>query len=714
MQANAPVTESVGSHLIPVSAEGEPHLATHQVGGIEGDHTGVVGDETLLVGGAEFDERHGPVGSLFNDLDAGGWGCVGKVGKSGQDDERERHDPSQRGPGGVHGGEIRQRGRLGKAVAAEVRGGFGPACRGPPRTSSATGPFALLPRCLPARYRTGLVTETKSPARRVGLISLGCAKNLVDAEIMLGSLLRDGVEITNDPSLADAVIVNTCSFIDAAQEESVDAILESSAVREAGNRGQAVIVSGCMPQRFREELPKLLPEVDAFMGIDQVADVGRIVEQAIAARAVKLAAPVPARRAKSVRVKSGLAKLDAGRGAEPAEEGSLRGTAEFGRTRQSVGAPTVDGAPLVDVTVRPNYVPHYDTPRFRLTPRHFAYLKIAEGCNHPCSFCIIPRMRGSHRSRVQSDIVTEAKRLISEGVRELNLISQDSTYYGLDLRPKHSRAISSPEKFTAATKALAVDATTLGTLLRELNALRGDFWIRLLYTHPAHWTDELISTIAECRKVARYVDMPLQHIDDSMLERMRRETDGRYIRELIGRIRKGIPGIALRTTFIVGFPGENEQSFEALLDFIRETHFERLGVFSYSQEEGTIAGKMLRQVTPKVRQQRRDRAMAAQHEVARSVAAGFVGRTIKVLVEGEASAKDLQKANVSSWEHGLIREGDTDMKSLTGRYLVARGEADAPDIDGRVYLRGKLPVGSFAKVKVVGHTDYDLIAEPVG
>jgi ribosomal protein S12 methylthiotransferase len=191
-----------------------------------------------------------------------------------------------------------------------------------------------------------------------------------------------------------------------------------------------------------------------------------------------------------------------------------------------------------------------------LTPKHFAYVKIAEGCNHPCSFCIIPRMRGSHRSRGQADIVQEARQLIAEGVKELNLISQDSTYYGLDLRKNGSRAISSPEKFTATAKSLAADATTLCTLLRELNSLPGKFWVRLLYTHPAHWTDELIETIAQCPKVARYVDMPLQHIHPNMLERMRRETSEQYIVDLIAKIRAGIPGIAIRTTFIVGFPGK--------------------------------------------------------------------------------------------------------------------------------------------------------------
>ncbi len=544
------------------------------------------------------------------------------------------------------------------------------------------------------------------------MISLGCAKNLVDAEIMLGSLMKSGVEITNDAASADAVIVNTCSFIDSAQEESVDTILESVELRDANQRGQAVIVSGCLSQRFREELPKLMPEVDAFMGIDQVAQVGDIVGRAIANRAGKIESGK--RKAESGKIKQRLNELEKSRDLSDHEkEESLRGTDKFRKTKTVVSAKS-PAAPVFDVTQRPVFIPDFETPRFRLTPKHFAYLKIAEGCNHPCSFCIIPRMRGTHRSRTQADIVKEAKALIADGVKEINLISQDSTYYGLDLRLNHSRAISSPEKFSAAAKSLAADATSICTLLRELNSLKGDFWIRLLYTHPAHWTDELIATIADCKKVARYIDIPLQHIHENMLERMRRETSQQYIVDLIKKIRAGIPGIAIRTTFIVGFPGETETSFNALLDFIRDTKFERLGVFAYSKEDGTRAGAMAGQLTDKVKQKRRELAMSAQHKVAIAVSESFVGREIKVLIEGEANAKQLQSANVSSWEHGLMREAETKNLNLkTKNFLVGRGEADAPDIDGRVYVRGKLPLGQFAQVKIIGHTDYDLIAEPV-
>ena len=545
---------------------------------------------------------------------------------------------------------------------------------------------------------------------RVGLISLGCAKNLVDAEIMLGSLLQGGVEITNDAAQADVMIVNTCSFIDAAQEESVDTILQSAALREARNRGQGLIVSGCLPQRFREELPKLLPEVDAFMGIDQVAQVTDIVHQAVQRRRERVARKSSKLKAQSSKSKI-LDRLSDLKSSDEKVAGDEKGLALL--TQHSPRTTQSSTPPLVEVHARPNYIPDFATPRFRLTPRHFAYVKIAEGCNHPCSFCIIPRMRGSHRSRQQADIVQEAKQLIADGVKELNLISQDSTYYGLDLRPNHSRAISSPEKFKSAARSLPAGATTLCALLRKLNELPGDFWIRLLYTHPAHWTDELIQTIAECPKVARYVDIPLQHIHENMLTRMRRETSQQYIVDLIKRIRAGIPGIALRTTFIVGFPGETEACFQTLLDFIRQTRFERLGVFTYSRQEGTIAGRMEDQLSAKIKKQRRDHAMAAQHEVAVQVSQSFVGRTIKVLVEKEAKANDLKRANVFSWEHGLIRDGETPNSQLATRnFLVARSEADAPDIDGRVYVRGPLPLGEFAPVKVIGHTDYDLIAEP--
>ncbi len=321
---------------------------------------------------------------------------------------------------------------------------------------------------------------------------------------------------------------------------------------------------------------------------------------------------------------------------------------------------------------RSTYIPDYDTPRFRLTPRHFAYVKIAEGCNHPCTFCIIPQIRGRHRSRTVESVVAEARQLVREGVKELNLISQDTTFFGMDTweqRPSPRTPVDSSR------------GTALTTLLRELNAIEGEFWVRLLYTHPAHWSDELIRTIAECPKVARYIDMPLQHISDRMLGEMQRETSGAHIRDLIARLRAGIPGIAIRTTFIVGFPGETESDVDELCEFIRATRFERLGVFRYSQEEGTRAAKRPDQISARTKEARWHRLMRLQREIATEVSAASVGRRLKVLVD----------------EPG-----------------VARGEADAPDIDGRVYVPLTLPVGSFQEVAITGHEHYDLLALPAG
>jgi ribosomal protein S12 methylthiotransferase len=455
---------------------------------------------------------------------------------------------------------------------------------------------------------------------KVSLISLGCAKNLVDSEIMVGHLHRAGMQVIPDAVAADVVIVNTCSFIDSSKEESISHILEVHGQRGLGKRrrAQKLIVAGCMSQRFSKELPGTMPEVDAFIGLDQITQIAPIID--------------------------GIFARDRAAGAPPANF----------------------------VTARSTYIPDYGTPRFRLTPAHFAYVKIAEGCNHPCTFCIIPQIRGRHRSRTVGSVVAEVRQLVSEGVREVNLISQDTTFFGMDTweeRPNPRTPVDSSR------------GEALTSLLRELNAIDGEFWIRILYTHPAHWSDELIRTIAECPKVARYVDMPLQHISDRMLELMQRETSGAYIRDLVHRIREGVPGIALRTTFIVGFPGETDADVDELSEFIRETRFERLGVFRYSQEEGTRAAKMRGQVPAKEKERRWHRLMALQRDIATEASARSVGRTLKVLVD----------------EAG-----------------VARGESDAPDIDGRVYVPRELPVGSFATVTVNGHHDYDLIALPAG
>jgi ribosomal protein S12 methylthiotransferase len=456
-----------------------------------------------------------------------------------------------------------------------------------------------------------MISKTASPPK-VGMISLGCAKNLVDAEIMLGSVMKSGMQITANADEADVLVVNTCAFIDSAKEESIDAILEAHQQRGLNKRpGQKLIVSGCMSQRFSRELREALPEVDAFIGLDQVGEMGAIVQRVL-----------------SVENDRGYSF----------------------------------------VTDRPTYIPNYDTPRFRLTPAHSAYLKIAEGCNHPCSFCVIPQMRGRHRSRQPGSVLAEIRGLVAEGVKEINLISQDTTYYGMDLWA---------EKAGPRQPVDSARGPTLAALLREIQKIEGDFWVRLLYTHPAHWSDELIETIAGCDKVARYVDMPLQHIEEGMLGRMRRETSRAHIENLIGRLRRGIPGVAIRTTFIVGFPGESEEAFASLLQFIEATRFERLGVFKYSQEEGSRAAKMAEQIPNRIKSERYRRAMTVQQRIAREIAAKNIGNELRLLVDEP---------------------------------LIARTQADAPDVDARVILSEAAPVGEFIMRRITGSRGYDLTA----
>ncbi|HEV2966177.1 MAG TPA: 30S ribosomal protein S12 methylthiotransferase RimO, partial [Chthoniobacterales bacterium] len=399
---------------------------------------------------------------------------------------------------------------------------------------------------------------------KVGMISLGCAKNLVDAEIMLGSVLQRGMEITSSADDADVLVVNTCAFIDSAKEESIGAILSAHQTRGLSKRpGQKLIVSGCMSQRFAHELREEMPEVDAFIGLDQVKELGAIVERVLAE----------------------------------------------------------DDFDLTFADARPTYIPDYDTPRFRLTPAHSVYIKIAEGCNHPCSFCVIPQMRGKHRSRTMESVLAEIRSLVAEGVREFNLISQDTTFYGMDLWTEKA----GPRQPVDSSR-----GPTLSRLLREIQEIDGDFWVRLLYTHPAHWSDELIETIAGCDKVARYIDIPLQHVHESMLRRMRRETSRAHIENLISRLRTGISGLAIRTTFIVGFPGETEEEFESLLEFISRGRFERLGIFKYSREDGSRAANMPGQIPVKVKNKRYRAAMSIQQQIAHEMAQEKVGRELKV------------------------------------------------------------------------------------
>ena len=461
----------------------------------------------------------------------------------------------------------------------------------------------------------------------VGLISLGCAKNLIDSEVMIGHLAQAGMSLTPDPELADVLIINTCSFIDMAKQESIDAIFGAVKDRseDPDRARQKIIVAGCLSQRFAKDLPGIMPEVDAFIGLDQITKVAPIIE-------------------------------------------NLLGKKNHSEVQKTEG-PSATEDPRDFVTLKPQYVPDYSTPRIRLTPDHFAYVKIAEGCNHTCTFCIIPKIRGMHRSRTQDSVVREVAALVQAGVKEINLISQDTTYFGMDRwegqRPNPNSPVDSSR------------GESLTSLLREINKIEGDFWVRLLYTHPAHWSDELIKTIAECDKVVKYVDIPLQHISDRMLTAMKRKTNGEYIRDLLRRMRAGIPNLGIRTTFIVGFPGETEEDFQELLEFIEEFRFERAGVFQYSKEEGTPAEKMVGQLHHATRKNRWSRSMAALQKIAGETNQAQVGKGVRVLVEQPG---------------------------------IARTPWDAPEIDGSVMVDESIPVGEFADITIGDWRGYDLVA----
>jgi ribosomal protein S12 methylthiotransferase len=366
-----------------------------------------------------------------------------------------------------------------------------------------------------------------------------------------------------------------------------------------------------LSQRYSSELRQEIPEVHAFIGLDQVAKTGEI----------------------------------------------LRDLFEQEETRS-----------VLDLVTRGSkYIPDYNTPRFQLTPKHSAYVKIAEGCNHPCSFCVIPQMRGRHRSRTIESVVREVRDKVAAGVREINLISQDTTYYGMDLWEQKA----GPKQPVDSSR-----GPTLTRLLDALGEVEGDFWVRLLYTHPAHWSDELIAAIARNPKVVPYVDMPLQHIHEGMLQTMRRETSRQHIEDLILRLRAGIPNLAIRTTFIVGFPGETEEQFQSLMEFIERVRFERLGVFCYSQEEGSRAAKMEGQIPAAIKNRRHRSAMRLQQKIAAELASEQVGKTLRVLVETPQSGRTAH---------------------------------DAPEVDCKVILTGSHPVGSFQDVVITGTQVYDLV-----
>jgi ribosomal protein S12 methylthiotransferase len=452
---------------------------------------------------------------------------------------------------------------------------------------------------------------------KIGLVSLGCPKNLVDSEVMLGLAQQAGHELTPDAASADVLVVNTCAFIDSAKQESIDTILEMAQYKKGGSC-RRLVVTGCLAERYRDELKQQIPEIDAVLGTGQVPEIVGAIN-------------------------GGAAPLTFYRGAAPGTRHAAPGTL-------------------------PTYIYDADTPRLLATPKHYAYVKIAEGCDYKCAFCIIPTLRGHYRSRPADSIVREARMLAGRGVRELLLVSQDTTFYGVDRQERGA----------------------LARLLRELNQVDGLEWIRLLYLYPTTIDEATLDAMAECDKVCKYIDLPLQHASNPVLKRMKRPGTRQNYERLLRRIRDRVPGVALRTTFIVGFPGETDQDVADLCGFVDDQAFDHVGVFTYSHEEGTSAHALPDDVPARAKTARRARVMKRQKQVVSARLSRRIGERARVVVDGPSA------------DHDLV--------------LRARLATQAPDIDAGVYLTecdpSALRAGDFVEVELVGARDYDLLARP--
>jgi ribosomal protein S12 methylthiotransferase len=444
--------------------------------------------------------------------------------------------------------------------------------------------------------------------KKVGFISLGCPKNLVDSEVMMGQLQLNGYQITANAEEAETVVVNTCGFIESAKQESIDAILEAARLKTEG-KAKRLVVAGCLVERYRDQLQAELPEVDAFIGTSQISDILKVCD--------------PKTNPRSLPV-----------------------------------------VPLGNQSA--TYLYDESTPRVMATPSHYAFIKIAEGCDRPCAFCFIPQMRGHFRSRRFGSIVAEAHQLAEEGVKELILVAQDSSRYGEDL--------GKPD--------------ALAHLMRELSHTDGIEWVRVMYTYPTHISDGFLDVLAEEPKAVKYLDMPLQHASQKVLKLMKRGGNRKSLERLIGRVRARVPGIGLRTTFITGFPGETNEDFEELMTFVKNVEFDRVGVFTYSDEEGTPAFDLPDKVEPKIARQRRARLMKEQARISRRRNKRFVGQTVRVLFEGESKESELL------WQ--------------------GRMESQAPDIDGCVLINdvsdGLVPeLGDLVQVRITDTYEHDLV-----
>lgn len=449
--------------------------------------------------------------------------------------------------------------------------------------------------------------------KKVGFVSLGCPKNLVDSEVMMGQLRAAGYEITSDAAEAETIVVNTCGFIESAKQESVEAILEATSLKSEGG-AKRVVVAGCLVERYRDDLVKELPEVDAFIGTNEI---GRILEA----------------------------------------------------TDEKVDFRSLPLSPIGNKTA--TYLYDFDTPRFRATDSHTAFIKIAEGCDRPCAFCSIPQMRGSFRSRRFGSILKEAEDLVAQGVKEVVLIAQDSSRFGEDLGE--------------------VDA--LAKLIRALGEVAGLEWVRVMYAYPTHISDAFLSALAQTPNAVKYLDMPLQHASRNVLKLMKRGGNRESLERLIAKVRASVPGITIRTTFITGFPGETDADFEELMTFVRNCEFDNVGVFTYSDEEGTVAFDLPDKVDAKIARQRRNRLMKEQAKISKRKNRSKVGNTYRVLFEGLSKESDL--------------------------LFQGRTEGQAQEIDGYILINdmpeGFDPkVGEFYDVRISEALEYDLIGEIIG
>ena len=436
---------------------------------------------------------------------------------------------------------------------------------------------------------------------KIGMVSLGCPKNLVDSEVMLGLIREKQLEITNDPAEADLIIVNTCGFIESAKEESINTVLQMAEYKQNGSC-KYLVMTGCLGQRYADELFESMPEVDAIVGTDSFTDIGWVIDQVMAGKRLKH-----------------LQKLES----------------------KNVAMP----------------------PRMLTTPSYMAYLKIAEGCDNCCSYCIIPQLRGPYTSRPYAEVLAEAKALADSGIKELIVVAQDTTRYGEDTTGK----------------------LLLPQLLHDLNALEGIEWIRVMYLYPNNFTDELIEAFATLDKVCKYIDIPLQHASDRLLDSMNRFDTRAQVEELLDKLRKRIPGITIRTTFIVGFPGETEEDFEELKDFVEKQRFENAGVFQYSQEEGTVAGVMENQIEPEVKENRYHELMALQAGISEEIHQEREDVELDVLVEG------FDEDNLA----------------------YGHSTHEAPDIDGTIFIENAegLKVGDMVRVRILQGFTYEMVGE---